>query len=66
MLSKCIDKVKGYFKRWGKSNLTIFRRHLIVQMFGAGATQYLAAVTGMPNQVENTFQKIICLGWKEP
>ena len=57
--SKSINKVKNYFERWGKSNPTIFGRHLIVQMFGGGATQYLAAVQGMPNQVVKTYQKMI-------
>lgn len=28
-------------------------------MFGGGATQYLATVQGMSNQVEKTFQKMI-------
>ena len=56
---KSIDKVKNYFKRWGKSNPAIFRRRLIIQMFGGGAIQYLAAVQGMPNQVVKTYQKMI-------
>ena len=56
---KSIDKVKNNFERWGKSNPTIFRRRLIVQMFRGGATQYLAAVQGMPNQVVKTYQKMI-------
>ena len=43
----------------GKSNPTIFGRCLIVQMFGGGATQYLVAVQGMPNQVVKTYQKMI-------
>ena len=56
---KSINKVKNYFKRWGKSNPTIFRRHLIVQMFGGGATHYIVAVQGMPSQVVKTYQKMI-------
>ncbi|KIM82537.1 hypothetical protein PILCRDRAFT_43613, partial [Piloderma croceum F 1598] len=57
--SKNLEKIKSTFEHWDKKHPTVIAKHLIVQMFASGISQYMTTVQGMPKDVEATTQKMI-------
>ncbi|PPR01210.1 hypothetical protein CVT24_006120 [Panaeolus cyanescens] len=56
---KVIDDINDILRRWNKGFPTQEGRRLIVGMYIAGKTQYLARVQGMPEDIEDRIQRII-------
>ncbi|KAF5333956.1 hypothetical protein D9758_017592 [Tetrapyrgos nigripes] len=54
-----IEKIDRVLDRWAKGSPTMEGRHLIVQMFAGGMSQYLTQVQGMPTEVEKRLAKRI-------
>jgi hypothetical protein len=57
--SKAMDNIQTTFDRWNQRHPTLIAKHLIVNMFAGGMTEYLATVQGMPKEIETKIQKMI-------